>query len=150
MGGELNKKQNSCPAAETEVFYRIEDKAMSLACPADVNTSAIRAEVSNIYARVAVQPDDQFHFHRGPAYAAEFLRYDPAELASLPPEASAAFAGIGNPHASHPIGEGETVLDIGCGAGMDLLLAARKTGPRGRAIGVEMTDAMLARARGAA
>ncbi|MCW5980410.1 MAG: methyltransferase domain-containing protein [Bryobacteraceae bacterium] len=120
---------------------------MTIACPIDLDTAAVRREISSVYGRVAAAPDGQFHFHRGPRYASEFLGYDPAELALLPPESTASFAGIANPHAIHPIREGETVLDIGCGAGTDLLLAARKAGPRGKAIGVDMTEAMLQLAR---
>ena len=116
----------------------------------DLDTQLLRDEISNIYARVASHPEGNFHFHRGPAYAAEFLGYDTAELALLPVEATASFAGIGNPHAIAPLTTGETVLDIGCGAGTDLLLAARRVGPQGRAIGVEMTEAMVKRARSAA
>ncbi len=123
---------------------------MALACPVDLDTQHLRDEISNIYARVATHPEGDFHFHRGPAYAAEFLGYDAAELALLPVDATASFAGIGNPHAIAPIAAGETVLDIGCGAGTDLLLAARRVGPQGRAIGVEMTEAMVERARSAA
>lgn len=119
---------------------------MSICCPVELDTQLLRSEISKVYSRVAVEPDGQFHFHRGPAYAAEFLGYDPAELAALPSECTASFAGIGNPHAIAPIQPGETVLDIGCGAGMDLLLAARKVGPAGHAIGVEMTPAMRERA----
>ena len=120
---------------------------MTIACPVDLNTAVLRSEISSIYGRVAVAPDGEFHFHRGPAYAAEFLGYDAAELAALPPDCTASFAGIGNPLAIGPIHEGETVLDIGCGAGMDLLLVARRTGAEGQAIGVDMTDAMVERAR---
>jgi arsenite methyltransferase len=119
---------------------------MAIVCPADIDTQMLRAEVSKVYSRVAADPDGDFHFHRGPAYAAEFLGYDPAELAALPAECTASFAGIANPHAIAPLVEGETVLDIGCGAGMDLLLAARHVGPRGRAAGIDMTDAMRDRA----
>jgi SAM-dependent methyltransferase len=120
---------------------------MAVACPIDLDTQLLRSEVSKVYSRVAADPDGDFHFHRGPVYAAEFLGYDPVELAALPPECTASFAGIANPHAIAPVVEGETVLDLGCGAGMDLLLAARRVGPSGRAIGVDMTDAMRDRAR---
>jgi arsenite methyltransferase len=68
-------------------------------------------------------------------------------LAALPADCTASFAGVGNPHRIAPIRPGETVLDIGSGAGMDLLLAARRVGPAGRAIGVDMTDGMVERAR---
>jgi arsenite methyltransferase len=123
---------------------------MATACPVDLDTHRLRAEVTKIYSRVVAEPDGQFHFHRGPAYAAEFLGYDSGELASLPPEATAPFAGMGNPQRIGRIRAGETVLDIGCGAGMDLLLAARQVAPTGRAIGVDMTDAMVERARSSA
>jgi arsenite methyltransferase len=71
------------------------------------------------------------------------LRYDPEELATIPSECTASFTGVGNPQRIGPIGPGETVLDIGCGAGMDLMLTARRVGPSGKAIGVDMTPAML-------
>jgi SAM-dependent methyltransferase len=123
---------------------------MAVSCPIDLDTQLLRSEVSKVYSRVAADPDGDFHFHRGPVYAADFLGYDPVELAALPSECTASFAGIANPHAIDPIVEGEMVLDIGCGAGMDLLLAARRVGPTGRAIGVDMTDAMRDRARASA
>src|SRR5262245_34021852 len=118
--------------------------------PSEIDTRVVRAEVSKVYARVASDPDGDFHFHRGAAYAVEFLGYDPTDLAALPADCTAAFAGIANPHAIAPILPGETVLDIGCGAGMDLLLAARKAGPTGRAIGIDMAEAMRDRARACA
>ena len=71
------------------------------------------------------------------------LRYDPDELATIPAECTASFAGVGNPHRIGPIEPGEIVLDIGCGAGMDLLLAARRASPSGHAIGVDMTISMI-------
>jgi SAM-dependent methyltransferase len=123
---------------------------MSIACPVDFDTRTLRSEISNIYGRVALEPEGKFHFHRGPVYAAEFLGYDASELAQLPEECSASFAGISNPLAIAPIQPGETVVDIGCGAGMDLLLAARRVGRQGRAIGIDMTPAMIDRARASA
>src|SRR3954454_11462379 len=116
----------------------------------DLDAQTVREEVSKIYSRVASDPDGDFHFHRGPGYAAEFLGYDPAELAALPSECTASFAGIANPHLIAPILPGETVLDIGCGAGTDLLIAAKHIGPNGRAIGIDMTEAMRDRALAAA
>jgi len=119
---------------------------MAIACPVDLNTAALRSEISGIYERVASEPDGEFHFHRGPAYAGGFLGYSVDELAALPSDCTASFAGVGNPPAIGEIRAGETILDIGCGAGMDLLLAARRTGPAGHAIGVDMTDAMSSKA----
>ncbi len=123
---------------------------MAIACPVDLDTATLRFEISKIYGRVATEPAGEFHFHRGPAYASEFLGYDPVELTLLPSDCTASFAGIGNPLAIGPIQAGETVVDIGCGAGMDLLLAARRVGPDGRAIGVDMTGGMVERARSSA
>ncbi|MBI2566274.1 MAG: methyltransferase domain-containing protein [Candidatus Schekmanbacteria bacterium] len=119
---------------------------MSLSCPVDLDTARLAVEVRAIYSRVAVEPNGEFHFHRGPHYAAERLGYDLAELAALPADATSSFAGVGNPCAIAPLQMGEVVVDIGCGAGMDLLLAARRVGPSGRAIGVDMTTEMLERA----
>jgi arsenite methyltransferase len=73
--------------------------------------------------------------------------YAEEQLATLPEDAVVNSFGCGNPVAFSEIGEGETVLDLGCGAGIDLLLAARKVGPRGKVVGVDMTDEMLAKAR---
>jgi len=120
---------------------------MAIVCPVDLDTRKLRAEIQSIYSRVAADPSAGFHFHRGPEYAAERLHYDATELASLPAAVTGSFAGIGNPHAVAPLPVGATVVDIGCGAGTDLLLAARHLGPHGRAIGVDMTEAMRERAR---
>jgi SAM-dependent methyltransferase len=123
---------------------------MTIACPVDLDAARLRREIRHMYARVANDPSDDFHFHRGPDYAAERLGYDRAALASLPDSVTACFAGIANPHAIAPIRSGETVLDIGCGAGTDLLLAAIAVGPTGRALGVDMTAGMRERASAAA
>lgn len=120
---------------------------MAIVCPVDLDTLKLRAEIQSIYARVAADPSGEFHFHRGPGYAADLLHYDATELATLPAAVTESFAGIGNPHAVAPLPPGATVVDIGCGAGTDLLLAALHVGPAGRAIGVDMTDAMRERAR---
>lgn len=119
---------------------------MAIACPLDLDTARLRHEIQAIYARVATDPSSAFHFHRGPGYAAEMLGYDAGALAGLPAEATASFAGVANPHRITPLTPGATVVDIGCGAGMDLLLAARAVGSKGRAIGVDMTAPMIERA----
>jgi SAM-dependent methyltransferase len=120
---------------------------MAIACPVDLDTRKLRAEIQSIYARVAADPSGEFHFHRGPEYASTRLNYDAAELSKLPGTVTESFAGVGNPHAIAPLPTGATVVDIGSGAGTDLLLAAFHVGPHGRAIGVDMTEAMRDRAR---
>jgi len=115
---------------------------MAITCPVSFDVDRLRDEVRDTYARVALAPDGDFHFHRGPRFASELLGYDPRELEELPRQSTAPFAGVGNPHLAGPVHAGETVLDIGCGAGMDLLLAARRVGSDGRAIGVDPTPEM--------
>lgn len=73
--------------------------------------------------------------------------YNPDELAGLPPDAVLSSFGCGNPTALAQLNEGEVVLDLGSGAGLDVLLSARRVGPRGKAYGLDMTDEMLAEAR---
>lgn len=73
--------------------------------------------------------------------------YDEADLADLPEGARAWALGVGDPVSRAELSEGEVVLDLGCGAGIDTLLAARRVGPTGRAIGLDMLPAMVARAR---
>jgi arsenite methyltransferase len=123
---------------------------MASTCPVDLDTLRLRAEIESIYRRVATEPAGNFHFHRGPAYAAEMLGYDAAALDRLPADSTASFAGVANPHRIASMPAGATVVDIGCGAGMDLMLAAETVGPSGRAIGVDMTEAMAERARAGA
>jgi arsenite methyltransferase len=115
---------------------------MALTAPSGFDVAQLREAIRTTYERVAVDPSGVFHFHRGAAYAAETLGYDAGELGSLPAEATARFAGVGNPLAIGPIDPGETVLDHACGAGTDLLLAARRVGPFGRAVGVDVTAGM--------
>lgn len=123
---------------------------MAITCPLDLDTIRLRQEIRAIYARVATEPSGEFHFHRGPGYAAERLGYDATALAALPSETTASFAGVANPLRIAPLTAGATVVDIGCGAGMDLMLAAGAVGSSGRAIGIDMTEAMAERARASA
>jgi arsenite methyltransferase len=78
---------------------------------------------------------------------AQLAGYNPQELARLPKDAVVNSFGCGNPVAFAGVEEGDVVLDLGSGAGIDLLIAADKTGPAGRVIGVDMTDEMIERAR---
>jgi SAM-dependent methyltransferase len=123
---------------------------MSVACPITLDREKLKSEVRAVYARVAENPQGDFHFHRGPEYAARLLGYDAAELRELPATATASFAGVGNPFLMDSLPAGATVVDIGSGAGMDCLLAARRAGRGGSVVGIDMTDAMLERARSGA
>jgi hypothetical protein len=75
---------------------------MALACPVDLDTLTLRREIQSIYARVASDPSGDFHFHRGPVYAATMLGYNPDALAALPASSTASFAGVSNPHRIAP------------------------------------------------
>ena len=116
---------------------------MATTCPLNFNIGYLREQVLNTYEQVALDPNQHFHFHRGRDYAHTLLGYDSNELAALPALSTERFAGVGNPLAIGSVAPGETVLDHACGAGMDLLLAARRNGPDGHAIGVDMTPAMV-------
>jgi arsenite methyltransferase len=105
----------------------------------------LRQAIQQEYREVAVNPACGFHFISGRPLA-ERLGYPEELLALLPPAAVASFAGTGNPFAVGPIRLGETVLDVGSGAGTDALTAALQAGPEGKVIGVDMTPEMLARA----
>src|SRR6516164_5287131 len=83
--------------------------------------------------------------HQGVRAVAEAFGYSPEELASLPAEANMGLS-CGNPTATARLRPGEVVADLGCGGGIDVLLAARKVGPTGKAIGIDMTPEMIARA----
>lgn len=84
--------------------------------------------------------------HAGVQAVAEAFGYTPEELASLPAEANMGLS-CGNPIATAHLKPGETVLDLGCGGGIDVLLSARKVGPTGKAIGIDMTPEMIDRAQ---
>lgn len=123
---------------------------MAITCPVGFDVARLKEEVRQTYASVAREPSGEFHFHRGPEYAARLLGYNLAELQSLPNGATAPFAGVGNPFLMDSIAEGSSVLDVGSGAGMDCLLAGRRVGKRGSVVGIDMTDEMLERARAGA
>jgi len=107
---------------------------------------SLREEVSREYAQVAQYPELGFHFHTGRRLA-DMLAYDPAWLENLPEKAVESFAGTGNPFSLGEIRGGERVIDIGCGAGLDGLIAGQMTGPEGEVIGFDMTLEMIEKAR---
>jgi SAM-dependent methyltransferase len=114
-----------------------------------LSIESLRRAIQLEYAEVAEHPELGFHFLVGRPLAA-VLGYDSAWLAEIPESSIESFAGTGNPFSLGPLGPGENVVDVGCGAGIDSLIAASMVGPAGRVIGVDMTTAMLAKARRAA
>jgi len=113
---------------------------------ANIDRERLREQVASKYTDVAREPDKGFHFHTGRPLA-KMLGYADADLDWLPKSALESFAGTGNPLSMGRLNPGEVVVDLGCGAGVDALLAARQVGPPGRVIAVDMTEAMLAKTR---
>ena len=106
----------------------------------------IRATVLERFTRTAVAPDQEKMFPVGPD-SAKALGYNAQEIDSLPSSVTESFCGVGNPLWLAELQPGQTVLDLGSGAGLDCVLAARSVGPTGEVIGVDMTEAMIAKAR---
>jgi SAM-dependent methyltransferase len=123
---------------------------MATQAPTSLDVRHLNSEISTTYGRVATDPGGDYHFHRGADYAASFLGYNRDELDRVPLEATESFAGVANPLDIDTVDPGQVVLDVGSGAGMDLLIAARRVGDHGRAIGVDMTDEMIDKATDAA
>ena len=114
-----------------------------------VDLDALRLAVQEEYEAVACEPQRGFHFHTGRPLAAR-LGYEPEWLEGIGEGSIESFAGTGNPFRMGELGAGERVVDIGCGAGIDSLIAAKMVGPAGSVVGVDMTVAMLDKARAAA
>lgn len=106
----------------------------------------LKDEIIRMYQEVAEKPEADFHFYHG-RQAAELFEYDPAELDEAPQSAVASFAGVGNPHLRSNLEAGETVIDLGSGAGLDAIIAARRVGPTGRVIGIDLNPAMCRKAQ---
>jgi SAM-dependent methyltransferase len=117
--------------------------------PAAVDREDLRKQIQAKYTDVALDPEQGFHFHTGRPLA-EMLGYNKADVDWLPASTVDSFAGTGNPFSQGALRPGEAVLDIGCGAGFDTLIAARQVGPTGSVIAIDMTEAMLAKTRAGA
>jgi SAM-dependent methyltransferase len=111
-----------------------------------ITADDLRNQVRKKYGTVAAEPTAQYHFHTGRAHAIR-LGYPTSVLDRLPDSATEAFAGVGNPFFWGFPEAGETVVDLGSGAGMDSFLAALMVGPSGHVIGVDMTPEMVDRSR---
>jgi arsenite methyltransferase len=114
----------------------------------EIDVEVLKSEIKKIYASVSEEPEKDFIFPTGRAWA-EDLGY-PEELANVPESAVESFAGVANPWAMGRLAPRERVLDLGSGAGTDSLIAAHMVGERGQVTGIDMTQEMLAKARAAA
>jgi SAM-dependent methyltransferase len=119
-----------------------------MAVDADIDVGLLRSEIQKTYASVSQEPGRDFIFPTGRSWADD-LGY-PEELANVPDSAVESFAGVANPWTMGRVDKGERVLDLGCGAGTDSLIASQMVGPDGRLTGIDMTPEMLAKARTAA
>ncbi|HKW40966.1 MAG TPA: methyltransferase domain-containing protein [Gemmatimonadales bacterium] len=106
----------------------------------------LKGEIIRMYQEVADHPDGEFHFFHG-REAAELYGYAPEWLDKAPAGALASFAGVGNPHERSRLRSGETVLDLGSGAGLDAIIAAWQVGPAGKVIGVDLNPVMCRKAQ---
>ncbi len=113
---------------------------------APVDIDVLRGEIQKTYTEVSTEQDRDFIFPTGRAWAQD-LGYPEPELSRVPDPSAESFAGVANHFLLGRLEPGQTVVDLGCGAGTDLLIAAQMVGPEGRAIGIDMTPAMLDRAR---
>jgi SAM-dependent methyltransferase len=110
-----------------------------------LDLEGLRAAIREEYQAVALAPQQGFHFHTGRPLA-RMLEYRDEWLEGVPETSIESFAGTGNPFRIDEIRAGERVVDVGCGAGIDSLIAAGMVGPGGKVLGVDMTPAMLQRA----
>jgi SAM-dependent methyltransferase len=114
-----------------------------------VDVGVLREEIQKTYTEVSTDQEQEFIFPTGRTWAQE-LGYPEPELSRVPDASVESFAGVANHWLLGRLAPGQVVLDLGCGAGTDLLIAAQMIGPEGRAIGVDMTAAMLERTRASA
>jgi arsenite methyltransferase len=116
---------------------------------APVDVEVLRTEIRKTYTDVSTDQEQDFIFPTGRSWAQD-LGYPEPELSRVPDATVESFAGVANHWLLGRVEPGEVVLDLGCGAGTDLLIAAQMAGRAGRALGVDMTAAMLERAEASA
>jgi SAM-dependent methyltransferase len=114
-----------------------------------LDREVLREAIVEEYEAVACTPEQGFHFNTGRPHALK-LGYRDEWLEGVPASSISSFAGTGNPFEMAELKPGSTVVDVGSGAGIDSLIAARMVGPEGRVIGVDMTPSMVRVAREAA
>ena len=117
---------------------------MTTQAPVDVDV--LREEIRKTYTEVSTEHEQEFIFPTGRTWATQ-LGYPEPELSRVPEDSVASFAGVANHWTLGHAEPGQIILDLGCGAGTDLLIAAQMTGPSGRVVGVDMTASMLETAR---
>jgi len=108
--------------------------------------AVLKDEIINMYQEVAENPEGEFHFFHG-RQAAEMFDYRADWLSRAPADSVASFAGVGNPHVRSELQPGETVLDLGSGAGLDAIISSWAVGPTGKVIGVDLNPAMCLKAQ---
>lgn len=122
----------------------LEDHVMTNQIPQD-DLNKIQSGIRNKYVKVATNPEGLFAYPTGRS-GIEAQKYDPELVGRLPPAVISSYCGVGNPFSLGTIRKGGTVLDIGCGAGVDTILAAMMAGPAGKAVGIDIVPEMLQRA----
>jgi arsenite methyltransferase len=120
-----------------------------MAVQAGIDVDVLKGEIKKTYADVSARPATDFIFPTGRAWALD-LGYPPDLLGRVPDGSAESFAGVANPFSLGELALGEQVLDLGCGAGTDSLVAAQMVGPEGHVVGVDMTPEMIAKARASA
>ena len=123
----------------TDSAHHIADEQASL-------EEVLKGEVLRMYQEVADNPEAEFHFFHG-REAAEMFGYSAEWLDRAPEGAVASFAGVGNPHERSELQAGETVLDLGSGAGLDSIIASWRVGPSGKVVGVDLNPSMCLKAQ---
>ena len=142
----MTESREATPNARAEL--PLGDSALAQNVDVGVDVALLKSEIRKTYASVSQEPEKDFIFPTGRAWA-EDLGY-PAELERVPEFVAESFAGVANPFSLGRLEEGERVLDLGSGAGTDSLVAALMVGPQGSVAGIDMTPEMIEKARAGA